>query len=88
MHCHHVKPVKIGGKDNYENLIFITLEVHRLIHAIKHETIVKYINKQNYSEKEIAEINKLREIAELPPIQIYFLTNPWNVHKYNILSIV
>lgn len=76
MHCHHVKPVKIGGKDNYENLIFITLDIHRLIHAKKHETIVKYINKQDYSEKEIAEINKLREIAELPPIQIYNLTNP------------
>lgn len=60
----------------YENLIFITKDILRLIHAIKHETIVKYINKYNYSEKEIEEINKLWEIAQLSPITVINLPNP------------
>lgn len=38
IHCHHKVPKKLGGKDNYQNLIIIHKDVHRLIHATKQET--------------------------------------------------
>ena len=43
MEVHHKLPKYMGGKDNYQNLIFITREVHKLIHAVKEETIQKYL---------------------------------------------
>lgn len=68
VHCHHKKPLKLGGKDNYQNLILVLPEVHRLIHAKKTETIQKYLQMLNLNKEQIAKINSLREKAELPAI--------------------
>lgn len=68
VHCHHKKPIKLGGKDNYQNLILVLPEVHRLIHAKKTETIQKYLEMLNLNKEQIAKINSLREKAELPAI--------------------
>ncbi|MDD3009645.1 MAG: HNH endonuclease signature motif containing protein [Arcobacter sp.] len=33
MECHHIQPRSQGGLDNYNNLVLITKEVHKLIHS-------------------------------------------------------
>jgi len=43
VHCHHKKPIHMGGTDDYGNLILVTVEVHRLIHAKNPETIDQYL---------------------------------------------
>lgn len=61
MECHHIKPVSMGGTDEYSNLVLITYEVHKLIHATKTETINKYINIINPNKTALSKINKLRK---------------------------
>jgi len=39
MELHHIIPMSKGGNDNYDNLILITNEEHRLIHATEAKTI-------------------------------------------------
>ena len=69
VHCHHKKPLKLGGKDNYQNLTLVLPEVHRLIHAKKEETIQKYLKMLNLNKEQIEKVNSLREKAELPAIK-------------------
>ncbi len=45
IHCHHKKPISQGGTDEYKNLIIVHIDVHKLIHATKSETIQAYLNK-------------------------------------------
>lgn len=35
IHCHHYKPVGLGGADEFKNLRILHKDVHRLIHATK-----------------------------------------------------
>ena len=51
----------MGGTDEYSNLVLITYEVHKLIHATKTETIKKYINIINPNKTVLSKINKLRK---------------------------
>jgi group II intron reverse transcriptase/maturase len=70
MHCHHIKPVKNGGMDNYDNLTFVTENAHRLIHANNNEVISKYLEKLKLNNNQIEKLNKLREKAKLPTITV------------------
>lgn len=63
MEAHHVIPREMGGKDNYENLIFITSDVHKLIHSTTEDTIKKYIDIIKPNEKMLKSINKYRKKA-------------------------
>lgn len=69
MHCHHIVPIKMGGSDNYDNLIFVDEKVHRLLHAVDNKTIEKYLNSLGLNMKSLKKINKLRSIANLEIIQ-------------------
>lgn len=60
MECHHKKPRKLGGKDNYNNLVWIHKEVHKLIHATQDATIRKYLQILNLDNKSLEKLNKLR----------------------------
>lgn len=60
MHCHHKNPKSKGGTDKYNNLIFISDDIHILIHATKVETINKYLKTLNLDSKMIEKIDKLR----------------------------
>ena len=60
MHCHHKIPRIMGGTDVYSNLIFISDEIHILIHATTEDTINKYLKTLNLDVKMIDKINKLR----------------------------
>lgn len=60
MEVHHKKPKFIGGTDEYKNLIFVTANVHKLIHATIIETIQKYFNRIKFDSKGLEKLNKLR----------------------------
>ena len=60
MHCHHKLPKSKGGTDVYKNLIFISDDIHILIHATVKETIRKYLEALGLDSKMIDKVNKLR----------------------------
>ena len=41
VHCHHIKPLKYGGNDRYENLIIVHKEIHKLIHSTNINNIIE-----------------------------------------------
>ncbi len=63
IHCHHKKPTSQGGTDEYKNLVIIHADVHRLIHAVKPETIQAYLNKIKPNKSQLDKINKFRILA-------------------------
>jgi group II intron reverse transcriptase/maturase len=63
MHCHHKTPISFGGTDGYMNLVLVTDEIHRLIHATDIQTITKYTEKLNLNKRQLAKLNKLRSLA-------------------------
>ena len=57
------KPVSQGGSDDYKNLIIVTTNVHKLIHATEQETIEKYINTiENFTSSMLKKVNSLRKL--------------------------
>lgn len=69
IHCHHKKPVALGGDDRYENLTLICADIHRLIHATKPETIQRLLNKLHLTPYQLGRVNNLRKLCELPQIE-------------------
>ncbi|QAT38908.1 group II intron reverse transcriptase/maturase [Clostridium sp. JN-9] len=68
---HHKIPRSQGGKDNYQNLILITKDVHKLIHATITTTIEHYLNIVKPTGEMLEKINNLRMlIPGLEPITI------------------
>ena len=63
IHCHHKKPLSQGGTDEYKNLIIVHIDVHKLIHAIRPETIQAYLDKIKPDKSQLDKINKLRMLA-------------------------
>lgn len=61
MECHHKTPRSLGGGDEYENLVFLTRNVHKLIHLTDNEKIELYLKASKLDNKQIAKVNKLRE---------------------------
>ena len=61
MELHHKKPKAKGGSDAYNNLIFITKEVHKLIHAVNEITINKYLAVLNLVKEQLSKVNALRK---------------------------
>jgi len=69
VHCHHWKPVSLGGTDEYSNLRIVHEDVHKLIHATTRETTLKYLALTGCREtSRLAKLNKWRIAAELEPI--------------------
>ena len=63
IHCHHKMPLSKGGTDEYKNLIIVHIDVHKLIHATKPETIQAYLDKIKPDKSQLDKINKLRMLA-------------------------
>lgn len=63
MEVHHITPIELGGKDNYENLVLVTYTVHKLIHATTPEAIEKYKEMLNNVDVNWTRLNKLRLLA-------------------------
>jgi len=71
IHCHHKKPVSQGGTDEYKNLVIVHKEIHRLIHAIKPETIDAYLRSLKLNSSQLHKINKFRMLAGNPAISLF-----------------
>lgn len=71
MECHHKLPSKDGGTDEYQNLTLIDFDVHKLIHAVGKQIVLKYINliRPNYNQRD--KINRLRARIGLEPLEYY-----------------
>lgn len=67
IHCHHFKPVSLGGDDEYANLRILHNDIHKLIHATTDETIDKYIHLIT-STAMLQKLNKCRIACNLEPI--------------------
>lgn len=65
IHCHHKLPKYLGGTDEYKNLVIISEDVHRLIHATSPETIRKYFEKLKFDPKQLKKLEKLRSLAKV-----------------------
>lgn len=68
IHCHHKVPVSKGGTDEYANLMLISKDVHTIIHASQNPTIERLLKFLNLDPKQLSKLNKLRILAEMPPI--------------------
>lgn len=68
--CHHKKPLSLGGDDSYQNLIIVSDAVHVLIHSSSERTIKKYLNDLKLNSKQLAKLNNLRKLAEMPQITL------------------
>ena len=65
IHCHHKRPRHLGGTDEYNNLILVSEDVHRLIHATNPDVIRKYLQKLSLDSKQLRKLNKLRSLANV-----------------------
>lgn len=68
IHCHHKVPVKHGGNDDYSNLKIVHADVHRLIHAVKNETIQQLLVKIKLTDYQLERVNALRKLCKLSEI--------------------
>lgn len=68
--CHHKKPLSLGGDDSYQNLIIVSDAVHILIHSSSERTIKRYLNDLQLNSKQLAKLNNLRKLAEMPQITL------------------
>ena len=60
MECHHVKPVHLGGTDDYENLIFVRGNIHKLIHYVESDLIKKLLEVEKVTPVQLKKLNTLR----------------------------
>ena len=63
MECHHKIPKSLGGTDKYKNLVWISTQVHKLIHSTELDTIAKYLNNLNLDNKGLEKVNSLRKLV-------------------------
>lgn len=70
IHCHHIIPKENGGSDDYENLVLVNVDVHRLIHAKSPETIDYYCSLLNLNKGQMRKVNRYREKAGLQQIPV------------------
>lgn len=65
IHCHHIIHRSQGGTDRYDNLMLVTVTVHRLLHATNEKTIQNLLKSLNLTSKQKAKLNYYREKAGL-----------------------
>ena len=63
MEVHHKKSQQDGGGDLYENLVWVTTDVHRLVHATDRATIECYLKKLNGIKIDFLRLNQLRKLV-------------------------
>ena len=63
LHCHHIIPTLKGGTDSYDNLVIVSEEVHRLIHATSSDAVGVLTAIIKPTRKQLKKINFLRTKA-------------------------
>ena len=71
IHCHHKIPKHLGGTDKYQNLVIVSQDVHRLIHATNPTVIRKYLDRLNLDRKRLEKLNKLRSLAHVESCECF-----------------
>lgn len=65
VHCHHYKPVSLGGTDEFRNLRILRKEIHMLIHATRQDTIQGLINYLQITDGQLKKTNQYRKVCNL-----------------------
>ncbi|GIO18459.1 group II intron reverse transcriptase/maturase [Oceanobacillus oncorhynchi subsp. incaldanensis] len=65
VHCHHHKPVSLGGTDEFRNLRIIHKDIHILVHATKDETIQRLVKFLKLTDEQLKKINQYRKVCNL-----------------------
>lgn len=68
MECHHKRPKMYGGTDDYNNLVWLKTEIHKLVHSTRYETINKYMMELNLDKLGLKRLNTLRKLVGNPVI--------------------
>lgn len=63
IYCHHKVPKHSGGGDNYQNLVLVTISVHRLIHDADYVHVEEKARALDLNPKQIIKLQKLRKLA-------------------------
>ena len=63
MDCHHKTLWHETKDDRYVNLVLISRDVHRLIHATTEETIQSYLELLKPNEEQRNKLNQLRKMV-------------------------
>ena len=63
MEVHHKKRRRDGGGDLYANLVWVTADVHKLIHATDNATIEFYLNRLHGTKIDFLRLNQLRKLV-------------------------
>ena len=64
IHCHHTLPKELDGTDKYQNLVLVSSDVHRLIHASDTKVIDGYLKSLNLSKEQKEKLNGFRMKAQ------------------------
>ncbi|RJG15084.1 group II intron reverse transcriptase/maturase [Paenibacillus thiaminolyticus] len=70
VHCHHLKPVYLGGNDSFSNLRIVHKDIHVLIHATAADTIDKLMKRIDLAKSMVMTINQYRKMSNLEPINV------------------
>ncbi len=70
VYCHHIIPVDKGGSDNFSNLVIVSLDVHKLIHASGDEIISLPLLNTIKTNKQLKKLNMLRANLGLPKLML------------------
>ncbi len=68
MEVHHVTPISMGGKDNYNNLALLVYDAHKLVHAVNEDTIDTYMSNVQSFNLNTQRLNKMRKCVGLSEI--------------------
>lgn len=69
-HLHHKKLWSETHDDSYKNLVLVSKEVHRLIHATKSNTVERYLSTVNLDKSHLDKLNKLRQLVGNPTLKL------------------
>lgn len=68
VHCHHFKPVCLGGNNTFQNLRILHQDIHRLIHLSDISKIRILMSKLNINQAILVKINQYRKVCGLEAI--------------------
>jgi 5-methylcytosine-specific restriction endonuclease McrA len=64
VHCHHFKPLCLGGNNTFQNLRILHQDIHRLIHLSDISKIRILMSKLNINQAILVKINQYPKVCE------------------------